>query len=133
MYYGNRTEWSASEQSVTIRVIKHQLCYQFIVTNTKFETMISDSFNFFIKRTRSSYTFYQKGTKNTAFESFLMLESGMTIGNRTGEFCCPTRVSAPRRYLNFPRADKYRFFFRCIGNIRNLLNLKKLGAQGGPG
>ena len=47
-YYGNRTEWSASEQSVTIRVIKHKLSSQFIITNTKFEMAILNLVTFFI-------------------------------------------------------------------------------------
>ena len=38
----------------------------------------------------------------------------------------------PRRHPNFPRVKKY-CFLRGIGNMRNLLDLKKLGAQSGPG
>ena len=76
MYYGNRTEWSASEQSVIIRVInlevdrpicfstrmitgtielddrKQKSVYQFIITNTKFATIISDSFNFCLQKNK---------------------------------------------------------------------------------
>ena len=43
--------------------------------------------------------------------------SGLESGTRRGT-------------LNFPRVEKYRLF-RYIGNMRNLLDLKKLGAQGG--
>ena len=42
-----------------------------------------------------------------------------------------SRGRNPRRHPNFPRVRKYRFF-RGIGNMRNLLDLKKLGAQSGP-
>ena len=38
----------------------------------------------------------------------------------------------PRRDPKFPRLRKYRLF-RCINNMRNLLDLKKLGGQGGTG
>ena len=32
----------------------------------------------------------------------------------------------------FPCVEKYRFF-HCIGNMQNLLDIKRLGSQGGPG
>ena len=37
----------------------------------------------------------------------------------------------PRRHPNFPRKEV--LFLRGIGNMRNLLDLKNLGAQSGPG
>ena len=62
--------------------------------------------------------------------------------------CYTTLKRANISRLTYPRSNKvnspgalltnvlYREtppLFRCIGNMRNLLDLKKLGAQGGPG
>ena len=66
--------------------------------------------------------------------------------------CYTTRKRANISRLTYPRSNKVNSpgalltsvlngetpplrevtFFRCIGNMRNLLDLKKLGAQGGP-
>ena len=38
-------------------------------------------------------------------------------------------VEAPAK---FPCVEQYRFF-HCIGNMQNLLDMKRLGSQSGPG
>ena len=45
--------------------------------------------------------------------------------NNTLVFC----VEAPAK---FPCVEQYHFF-HCIGNMQNLLDMKRLGSQGGPG